>query len=243
MADLIEIRHITIDTDKLTARVHLSLDAPIMTSEDVEATARIYYMAPGICNHLCLGDAGKTFQACMGHTELPHLLEHLAVEIMNQTGLAGKIACGRTRKVNGDSRLYDIELSCPDDVLTVGALSSAVFIMDWAFFTPDLPAPNFEATCQALHDLAISMGGYDDNCSSNDKSSDDECAQDLNQSFDHNEHSEDSGTHTKTEDIDDVLQKDEAAEALGSLDKPVSGKPDLNIASEEASVVDFVPNK
>ena len=162
MAAIIEIRRITITDDKLTARVLLSPNAPIMTSEDVEGTARVYYMAPGICEHMCLGDAGTTFQACMGHTELPHLLEHVAVEIMNQTGLAGRIACGRTRNVPGDDRLFDVELSCPDDVLTVGALSSAIFIMDWAYMTPELPAPNLEATCKALHDLACSMGGYED---------------------------------------------------------------------------------
>lgn len=162
MADIIEIRRITITDDKLTARVHLSSNAPIMTSEDVEGTARVYYMAPGICEHICLGDAGTTFQACMGHTELPHLLEHLAVEIMNQTGLAGRIACGRTRNVPGDERLFDVELSCPDDALTVGALSSAIFMMDWAYMTPELPAPNFEATCKALHDLACSLGGYEE---------------------------------------------------------------------------------
>lgn len=70
-----------------------------MTSEDVEATARVYYLAPAIAEHLCLGDAGSKFQDCMGHTELAHLLEHLTVEIMNETGLAGTISTGRTRNV------------------------------------------------------------------------------------------------------------------------------------------------
>ena len=47
----------------------------LMTSEDVEATARVYYLAPAIAEHMCLGDAGSKFQDCMGHTELAHLLE------------------------------------------------------------------------------------------------------------------------------------------------------------------------
>lgn len=56
----------------------------------------------------------------MSDTELAHLLEHLSVEIMNETGLADDVTCGRTRSVPGDERLFDIELSCPDDALTVG---------------------------------------------------------------------------------------------------------------------------
>ncbi len=72
-----------------------------------------------IAEHMCLGDAGSKFQDCMGQTELAHLLEHLTVEIMNETGLAGGISSGRTRGVMGDDRLFDVEISCPDDALAV----------------------------------------------------------------------------------------------------------------------------
>ena len=33
----------------------------------------------------------------------------------------------------GDDRLFDVEISCPDDALAVGALSSASFMMNWAY--------------------------------------------------------------------------------------------------------------
>lgn len=162
MAQLFNILKITVGKDALDARVLVNPGVPLRTSEDIEATARVYYLAPAIAKHLCLGDAGREFQECMGDTELAHLLEHLTVEIMNETGLAGRVSCGRTRQVPGDERLFDVELSCPDDALTVGALSSATFMMDWAFLHADAPAPDFPGTVAALRKLVLNLRGEDD---------------------------------------------------------------------------------
>ena len=159
MATLFNILKITVGPDKLTARVLVNPGMPLSTSEDVEATARVYYLAPAIADHLCLGDAGSKFQDCMGNTEVAHLLEHLTVEIMNETGLAGDISCGRTRGVESDERLFDVELSCPDDALTIGALSSATFMMDWAFLHADQTPPDFPGTVAALRSLVLSLRG------------------------------------------------------------------------------------
>ena len=159
MADLFSILKITVGSKKLTARVLVKPGAPLYTSEDIEATARVYYLAPGIAEHACLGDAGSKFQDCMAETEIAHLLEHLTCEIMIQTGLAGDVATGRTRGVDGDERLFDIELSCPDDVLTIGSLSSAVFMMQWAFLHADQTPPDFAGTVAALTALVQNLRG------------------------------------------------------------------------------------
>ena len=159
MASLFNIMKITVDDTKARARVLVNPGMPLMTSEDIEATARVYYLAPAIAQHACFGDAGEKFQDCMGDTELAHLLEHLTVEIMNETGLAGDISSGRTRSVAEDPRLFEIELSCPDDALTIGALSSASFMMEWAFLHPDVTAPDFAGTVEALRQLVLSLRG------------------------------------------------------------------------------------
>ena len=159
MAELFNILKITVGEDKIRARVLVNPGMPLMTSEDIEATARVYYLAPAIAKHVCLGDAGRAFQDCMGDTELAHLLEHLTAEIMNETGLAGDISCGRTKGVENDPRLFDVELSCPDDALTIGSLSSAAFMMDWAFLHADAPAPDVPGTVAALRSLVLSLRG------------------------------------------------------------------------------------
>lgn len=161
MAKLFDFLKMTVAPDKLVAQVQVSAGVPLRTSGDVDATARVYYLAPQIADQVCLGDSGAKFRDCMGDTELPHLLEHLACEIMRQTGLAGRIVCGRTRQDPSDPRRFDVELICPDDVLAIGSLSSAAFMMDWAYLSPAAPKPDFDATVRALRELVQSLDEKD----------------------------------------------------------------------------------
>ena len=158
MAQLIDIQRVEVGLENLTARVRLSDDAPLMTSEDLHGTTRVYNLMPHIIEHACLGDAGKTFKAAMGNTELAHLLEHVTVELLAQTNLAGDVTSGRTYPIDGDERLYDVQISCADDVLTAGALSSACWIMGWAFSGGGDPAPDVEAIVRGLCGLVDSLG-------------------------------------------------------------------------------------
>lgn len=157
MAGLFNILKVTVSEDKICAHVLVNPGMPLMTSEDIEATARVYYLVPAIAKHLCLGDSGREFQDCMGQTELCHLLEHVTVELMNETGLAGSISCGRTRVSEHDERVFEVELSCPDDALAIGALSSATFMMDWAYLHADQPAPDVDGTVAGLRNLVLGM--------------------------------------------------------------------------------------
>lgn len=157
MAGLFNILKVTVSEDKICAHVLVNPGMPLMTSEDIEATARVYYLVPAIAKHLCLGDSGREFQDCTGQTELCHLLEHVSVELMNETGLAGNISCGRTRVSEHDERVFEIELSCPDDALAIGALSSATFMMDWAYLHADQPAPDVDGTVAGLRNLVLGM--------------------------------------------------------------------------------------
>lgn len=157
MAGLFNILKVTVSEDKICAHVLVNPGMPLMTSEDIEATARVYYLVPAIAKHLCLGDSGREFQDCMGQTELCHLLEHVTVELMNETGLAGNISCGRTRVSEHDERVFEVELSCPDDALAIGALSSATFMMDWAYLHADQPAPDVDGTVAGLRNLVLGM--------------------------------------------------------------------------------------
>ena len=157
MAGLFNILKVTVSEDKICAHVLVNPGMPLMTSEDIEATARVYYLVPAIAKHLCLGDSGREFQDCMGQTELCHLLEHVTVELMNETGLAASISCGRTRVSEHDERVFEVELSCPDDALAIGALSSATFMMDWAYLHADQPAPDVDGTVAGLRNLVLGM--------------------------------------------------------------------------------------
>ena len=157
MAQLIDIRKVEVGPKYLTARVRVATSAPLMTSEDLEGTTRVYRLMPHIIEHVCLGDAGETFKDVMGDTEIAHLLEHVTVEILAQSDIAGDIPCGRTFAVEDERRTYEIEFPCSDDVLVIGALSSAVWILQWAYSGGGDPAPDIDATVDGLVGLVQSL--------------------------------------------------------------------------------------
>ena len=158
MAQVIEIQRVEVGPEYLTARVRVADDAPLMTSGDLRATTLVYNLLPHIVDHVCLGDAGETFKDCMGATELAHLLEHMTVELLAQTNIAGDITSGKTYPVADDPRAFEIQLSCKDDVLTAAALASAVWIVDWAFTGGGDPAPDVAAIVDGLCRLVDSLG-------------------------------------------------------------------------------------
>jgi len=158
MAQMISIKRVKVGLENLTARVRIVEGAPLMTSEDLVATSRIYYLMPHIVEHVCMGDREETFKGVMGDTEIAHLLEHMTVELLSQSSVSAEIISGRTYPVDEDDRAFDIELSCPDDVLVMGALSSAVWIANWAFCGGGDPVPDVEAIVAGLTSMVQNIG-------------------------------------------------------------------------------------
>lgn len=153
----ISLKKVAIDAKKFVATIELSPKAPLMTCDDLEATTRIYNLFPAIINHVCMGDASDTFKDVMGNTELAHLLEHVCVELLAQTNLAGDISAGKTFIAQEDTRTYTLEFICNDDVLVTAAFSSAIWIMNWAFGGARGTKPNVEAIVSGLCALIDSL--------------------------------------------------------------------------------------
>lgn len=155
MAQLFDFKKVTIGPRALVATVELAPSAPLMTSDDAEATGRVLDLLPSLSDHVCLGDAAPTFGEVAPDTELAHLLEHVAVELLAQTDIAGDVACGQTAQVA--ERTYEITLGCPDDVLVAAALSSAAWVLQWAFSGGGDPRPDVEAIVGGLVALVASV--------------------------------------------------------------------------------------
>ena len=155
MAQLFDFKKVTIGPRALTAVVELAPSAPLLTSENPEATELVLDLMPALANHVCLGDVAPTFGEVAADTELAHLLEHVTVELLAQTDIAGDITSGRT--VQTGERTYEVTLSCVDDVLVTGALSSAAWILQWAYSGGGDPRPNVEAIASGLVALVQSV--------------------------------------------------------------------------------------
>ena len=156
-SSVISLKKVAIDAKKFVATIELCPKAPLMTCDDLEATTRSYNLFPAIINHVCMGDASDTFKDVMGNTELAHLLEHVCVELLAQTNLAGDISAGKTFIAQEDTRTYTLEFICNDDVLVTAAFSSAIWIMNWAFGGARGTKPNVEAIVSGLCALIDSL--------------------------------------------------------------------------------------
>lgn len=155
MAQLFDIRKVTVGPRNLEAVVELAPTAPLMTSEDLAGTELVYNLMPELADHVCLGDSAPRFGDVIGDTELAHLLEHVTVELLARTDAAGDVSSGQT--VELAERTYQITLACPDDVLVAGALSSAVWILQWAYSGGGEPEPDVEAIASGLVGLVQSL--------------------------------------------------------------------------------------
>ena len=155
MAQLFDFKKVTIGPRALTAVVELAPSAPLMTSENPEATELVLDLMPALADHVCLGDAAPTFGEVAADTELAHLLEHVTVELLAQTDIAGDVTSGRT--VQTDERTYEVTLSCVDDVLVAGALSSAAWVLQWAYSGGGDPRPDVAAIVGGLVALVESV--------------------------------------------------------------------------------------
>lgn len=155
MAQLFDFKKVTVGPRALVAAVELSPSAPVVTSDDPNAVDLVLDLMPGLRDHVCLGDAAPTFGEVAHNTELAHLLEHATVELIAQTSLADDVSCGQTAEVG--ERAYEITLGCPDDVLVVGALSSAAWMLQWAFSGGGDPQPDVAAIVDGLVGLVESV--------------------------------------------------------------------------------------
>ncbi len=155
MAQLFEIEKVTIGPRTFEALVEASPSAPLLTSEDPAGTQLVLDLMPELGDHVCLGDSAPRFGDVVEQTELAHLLEHVSVELLARTNVAGDIASGQT--VETGERRYRITFACPDDVLVAGALSSAVWILQWAYSGGGDPRPDVDAIASGLADLVSSL--------------------------------------------------------------------------------------
>ena len=159
MAQLISIKKVVVGPKNLTATVEFSAKAPRLTSENAEATERVLELLPGLSDHLCLGDADARFGLVAKDTEVAHLLEHVTVELLALTNLAGDVASGKTSLVDSRRGLYEIILACPDDVLVAASLSSAVWLLNWAYGNQEDADPDINAIVSGLVALIQSLDG------------------------------------------------------------------------------------
>ncbi len=114
--------------------VTLTAHAPRTT--DPVLAARVRASFPNLPRHACVNGAGDTFGAVMEATSLPHLLEHLVIDLQTQAAppdaSPDTAYVGITRWTDENAGRAHIEVSFTDDLVALRAFRDATRFLNEA---------------------------------------------------------------------------------------------------------------
>jgi hypothetical protein len=149
---VLAIDRVDVADGRLEAVVRVADEARMRTSAVPEIPDRLIQLLPGLTKHRCDNDEGLTFTQELADTETPHLLEHVAEELMALSGsprwLKGETSWDFGRDGRG---VFRVVLAYDDDLVALGALKEAVAVVDWLF--GEAPTPDVDAAVIRLQDV------------------------------------------------------------------------------------------
>lgn len=124
------IERLAVHNDRIICSVAL---APGVSRCSTPALAQKVVAAfPDVPRHACVNDRGNTFEAVMHQTSLPHMLEHLVIDLQTRgTPEEDAVFVGTTEWTDSSMRQACVEVSFTDDLVALRAFRDAVdFIND-----------------------------------------------------------------------------------------------------------------
>ena len=92
---------------------------------------RVLRMHPALSHHACVNAKGKTFGCVIDCTSLPHLLEHLAIELQIQASADSRaLFVGTSEWLDEAAGKARVQLSFADDLEALRAFKEAVGIIN-----------------------------------------------------------------------------------------------------------------
>lgn len=93
---------------------------------------RALALLPGLKGHRCDNGAGLSFADEAADTEIAHLVEHAALEVMALAGSPATLAGRTTWDFAADGPgVFRVRLACDDDLVALGALKAAASAVAW----------------------------------------------------------------------------------------------------------------
>ncbi len=150
----LKVERIRVPRGYLDLLVSCSLNVPHVTEEQA---ARVLDLLPNLENHVCVNGAGGTLGDELIGTELPHLLEHIVIE------LQGK-ACARSSRFTGHTSWLDelantasdgyalmrTTVGFSNDFVALQAVQDACGIIEWMIDPEGWPVPDIDSIVAGL---------------------------------------------------------------------------------------------
>lgn len=128
----IAVERIVVKRDRLVCDVRVTPRASQTVTPRLARAVRQQF--PQLEGHACVNEAGETFGAVLDRASLPHLLEHLAIQLQAEAwsaattprSAAPNAFVGVTEWTDRQQGTARIQLSFRDDVIALKALRDAV---------------------------------------------------------------------------------------------------------------------
>lgn len=135
MQEKVVFERLTVLPDRIEALVRITDPRYRMTSQELIEQTLDHF--PTLPYHACRNDAGTTFAAVMEHTSIPHLLEHLVIDIQTHDHARTNSAArdevaftGTTQWSADDPQVAIVRVSFLDDLVALGAFKEALHFIN-----------------------------------------------------------------------------------------------------------------
>lgn len=123
--------------DRVEARVRVVDPVLSRTSAVPGLSRRAVELLPGLARHSCENDAGCDFLRELADTETPHVLEHVAAELMALSGSPRSLRASTSWDFARDGQgVFRVSLAYDDDLVAVGALKEALVLVEYLLTAP-----------------------------------------------------------------------------------------------------------
>jgi hypothetical protein len=151
---LLLIEHVDVSPDRVEALVRVPEGEPFRTSLSPGVAERALALLPGLARHTCENGTARGIVAELADTETPHMLEHVAFELMALSGSPRTLRGETSWDFSADGRgVFRVRLGYDDDLVALGALREAVGVGEWLLMPSSAEEPDVAAIVSALKDL------------------------------------------------------------------------------------------
>lgn len=128
---VLRINGLTVRRDRVCAEVSVSARAHMTT---LQLAAYIVREFPLIGRHACVNEKGSTFGLVIDNTPLPHLLEHLVIDLQMRSAKSDDfVYVGLSEWADEAAGLARVEVNFVDDLVALQAFRDAADFLNNAY--------------------------------------------------------------------------------------------------------------
>ena len=148
------IERIDVSPERIEALVRVPAGESASTRSAAGLPERALALLPGLARHTCENGSAHGIAAELADTETPHLLEHVAFELMALSGSPRTLRGETSWDFAADGRgVFRVRLGYDDDLVALGALREAVGVCEWLLEPDVVERPDVDAIVAGLRGL------------------------------------------------------------------------------------------